>query len=154
MSQQFLHFGAQRGARDSPEYSGQDTNFEERKRCLLETIKEKELELQELNATYGEQFDGRPRPSSSDFSSEQLHEIIQLFRTLQQFCCPETERAHEQQLIDIAPRFDLNEPNASWEAFKIFFDVNRVVSDKLKFNILNGRLKSETMQQFGKENPG
>ena len=77
MSQQFLHFGAQRGARDPPAYSGQDTNFEERRRCILETIKEKELELQELNATYGEEYDVRPRSSSSCFSSEQLHEIVQ-----------------------------------------------------------------------------
>ena len=129
-------------------------SIDERRRCLIETIKEKELELQELNATYGEQFQVRPRHSSSGFSAEQLHEIAQLLQTFQKSGCPATERAHEQRLIDIAPRFNLNEPSISWEAFEIFFDVNRVISDQLKFNILNGRLKSETMQQFGKENPG
>ena len=178
-----LHFGAQRGGHDYPQsntdvkFSGilgsgsrgisfgspskinSAVETSEQRRIKLENeIREKTIELDSLNDCSPWQL-----PSSSNaptrmegkgFSMQQITEIVQLFQALQASSgCSATERVSEQRLVDIAPRFDLKDPIASWKAFEVFFDINRVVKDETKFTILNGKLPWETMRQFGKENP-
>ena len=171
-----LYFGAQRGARSSTqsfsklstdhgnqelidlgiplESSRRDESYEERKRQINMEIRQRELELEELNVLHGERSILRPHTSSSALTTEQLQEVVQLIQAFQPTGgCVATDRAREQRLIDTAPRFNLSDPKASLDAFDIFFDVNRVSNDQLKFSVLNGRLTIETMQQFGRENP-
>ena len=187
-----LHFGAQRGGSDNspqikdslnsspqPENQGRKLllensraeSYNERRRGIEKIIREKELELQDLNHSYGKRNEpilspqrevnyssryesNAPQGKISSFSTEQLSDIVKLIQIVQQTNgCAASERAHEQRLIEIAPRFNLRDVKASWEAFDGFFDINRVNSNQLKFDILNGRLPWETMQQFGKEYP-
>ena len=187
-----LHFGAQRGGPDNsprirdslnsspqPDNQGRTLllenaraeNYNERRRGIEKIIREKELELQDLDNSYGNRnepilspqrevnYSSRyeskvPQSKISSFSTEQLSDIVKLIQMVQQTSgCSASERAHEQRLIEIAPRFNLRDVKASWEAFEVFFDINRVNSNQLKFDILNGRLPWETMQQFGKEYP-
>ena len=170
-----LHFGAQRGmAFDTPSYDSADQELGtqdlidlgiprtssrkeedgEKSRRLQKEIRDRELELEELNAA--RDVGGKPKEQTSQgFTTEQVRDIIQLMQSFQISGSFATNQgAHEQRLSEIAPRFDLNDPRASWEAFSVFFDVNRVSNEEVQFNILNSRLPRETMHNFGKENPG
>ena len=95
-----------------------------------------------------------PAKAEKGFSAEQLTELVKIFKTLQPgSSCYAAEKAQESTLIDLAPRFDLKKADASWKAFEVFFDVNQVTKDELKFKILNSKLPWKTMEQYGRENP-
>ena len=178
----FLHFGAESGrlepttVTDSNKFNGnlgvgyREANLsfneseasvespEQMRIKLEEEIRMKTLELESLNAfspTVQRRGSREPmRIEEKGFSTQQITELFQLFQAMQGSSgCPASERVCEQRLIDIAPKFDLKDANASWRAFEVFFDVNRVIKNENKFNILNGKLPWETMRQFGKENP-
>ena len=94
-----LYFGAQRGARSGTqsfsklstdpgiqelidlgiplESSRREESYEERKRQIDMEIRQKELELAELNALHGERSLLRPQTSSPGLTSEQLQEVVQ-----------------------------------------------------------------------------
>ena len=41
----------------------------------------------------------------------------------------------------------------SWTDFEVYFNVNGVTKEDVKFKIFNAKLPWETMKQFGKEYP-
>ena len=176
VKKEFTEFGLAVGG------SSEVDEMEKRKIVLEKEIRLKTIELEQLRAdslpstSYSREppkIDGKgffarplidldiphnsrepPKVEEKGFSVQQLAELVQIFKTLQSgSSCPVSESVHENRIIDLAPRFDLKDPNASWKAFEVFFDINRVVKEDIKFNILNNRIPWETMRQFGKENP-
>ena len=172
-----LHFGAQRGAREGPVSSIKsefDFDFENRISKLEREIRAKTEELENLKSRnlafsnsefLAEVNEGKyveplidmnepPMNEGKGFSTKQLAELVQIFKSLQgERSDPSSERINLNRLMEMAPRFDLKNPVASWNSFKVFFDLNQVVSSQTKFNILNYRIPWETMQQYGRENP-
>ena len=65
----------------------------------------------------------------------------------------ETENQQIQRLLQSAPYFKLGQVQNSLREFDIFFNLNGVHSDSLKFKILQGRIPWNTMHQFGVQNP-
>ncbi len=85
-------------------------------------------------------------------SQEQLFAIINAVHAKK----PESEaetRIVAEKLINIAPRFDLRQVDQSLKELEIFFSINNITSDSLRFMILQGRLPWATMVQFGEEYP-
>jgi hypothetical protein len=175
-----LHFGAQRVGLDNSHESSFDQRSDgldaaarelsdlgipwqstpEQKRKSLESeIRSKMRELEEFDSlhvacTSKASTKAPPKAEASGFSAQQVTELFQIFQTLQtSSSCVAADRLYEQGLIERAPRFDLKDVYTSWKAFEVYFDVNKITKDEVKFNILNGKLPWETMQQFGKEYP-
>ena len=160
-----LHFGAERGTHETPRLSSTsaekeitDLGLSFQNNSAADSLEE-ENRLNRMNANNLGAHSSHATPPNlreleKGFSFSQLTELVKLIQTVQVGSgCPAAEKANENKLIDLAPRFDLKDANASWSAFEVFFDVNRVFSDELKFSILNSKLPWETMQKFGKENP-
>ena len=86
-------------------------------------------------------------------SCDQLNAITALINSLKQPQSDADNRLLAEKLINIAPRFDLRSVAKSLDEFRIFFEVNGVNNDSLKFLILQGRLPWPTMVNFGEEHP-
>ena len=160
-----LHFGAEREAHETPRLSSlsaekeiTDLGLSFQSNSATDSL-EAENRLNRMNSNNLGAHSSHTTPPNlreleKGFSVNQLTELVKLIQTVRVGSgCPAAEKANENKLIDLAPRFDLKDANASWSAFEVFFDVNRVFSDELKFSIINSKLPWETMQKFGKENP-
>ena len=64
----------------------------------------------------------------------------------------ESEDKQVKQLLQLAPQFKLGQFQASLREFNIFFQLNDVTKDSVKFKLLQGRLPWVTMHQFGVQN--
>ena len=94
----------------------------------------------------------RPEGKPVFMSHEQLLTIIDAIHAKKPQSEAET-RVIAEKLINIAPRFDLRQVDQSLKELEIFFSINNITSDNLRFMILQGRLPWATMVQFGEEYP-
>ena len=86
-------------------------------------------------------------------SFSQLETIMKLIKCIKEEPNESADRSLAEKMINIAPRFDLRNVEQSLKEFNIFFDVNSIKSDSIKFLIIQGMLPWKTMVQFGEQFP-
>ena len=86
-------------------------------------------------------------------SFSQLETIMKLIKCIKEEPNESADRSLAEKMINIAPRFDLRNVEQSLKEFNIFFDVNSIKSDCIKFLIIQGMLPWTTMVQFGEQFP-
>jgi hypothetical protein len=87
-----------------------------------------------------------------NISAEQMKSLAEIFQTFNTKS-EVSEEAAVKQLLRIAPRFDLKKIEKSLREFKVFFNINNVQNDSVKFKVIQARLPWETMYQFGRRHP-
>ena len=104
------------------------------------------------NTVESSPFSGQQNPLLS-FSCSQLEAITKLVKCIKYEPSETADRALAEQMVNIAPQFDLRNINNSLQEFNIFFEINCIQREEVKFLILQGKLPWNTMVQFGEQYP-